>query len=429
MKSWFFNGTGIRSTLVGALSLLLSAVSAQTTTYNYTGGAQTFTVPAGQSNRVTIRLWGGGGGGGTRTTGNNNAGGGGGGGAYSQVNITLQPGNYTINVGGAGTSGNNGDASFFTVSPGFNITANGGNSGSGSSAAGGGGGAAQSGVTTFLWGLGGATGITVNAGGDGENGNTIATVYGGGGGAAAGVGGDGNDGSGRTHGNANGNGTGNGANGGAAGSGIGANGGDGANTSTNATAGGVPGGGGGGGYRQNGGNSRAGQAGGNGRVEVTVLQVLPVTFEAVSATTGGNDLLVNFTTLEENNNDHFNIQASENGTDFETIATVKSKHAGAVFTGATTYAVRIDKGGNAVLLGLSALAVAALAFGGARRNRKVFMSAVLGYVLIGMAAVSCSKNSTEIVPEEGNRKAYIRIEQVDADGHSSFSKVVAVVKN
>ncbi|MCD2425994.1 hypothetical protein LQ567_24635 [Niabella pedocola] len=427
MKSWFFNRTGVRSTLVGSLSLLLATASAQT--YNYTGAAQTFTVPTGQANRVTIRVWGGGGGGGTRTTGNNNAGGGGGGGAYSQVNITLQPGNYTINVGGAGTSGNNGDASSFTVSPGFNITANGGSSGSGFSATGGGGGAAQNGFVTLGWALGGATSITVNDGGDGENGNTTATVYGGGGGAAAGVGGDGNDGSGRTHGNANGNGTGNGANGGAAGTGIGANGGDGANTTTNATAGGVPGGGGGGGYRVNGANSRAGQAGGNGRVEVTILQVLPVTFESVAATTGGNDLLVNFTTLSENNNDHFNIQASENGTDFETIATVKSKHAGAVFTGTTTYAVRIDKSGNTVLLGLSALAVVALAFGGARRNRKVFMSAVLGYVLIGMAAVSCNKNSTEIVPEEGNQKAYIRIAQVDADGHSTYSKVVAVVKN
>ncbi|MBO9594873.1 MAG: hypothetical protein J7599_18360 [Niabella sp.] len=429
MKSWFFNRTGVRSTLVGSLSLLLATASAQTTTYNYTGSAQTFTVPAGQANRVTIRIWGAGGGGGTRTTSNNTAGGGGGGGAYSQVNITLQPGNYTVNVGAAGTSGNDGDASSFTISPGFVITANGGESGAGTNAAGGAGGAAQNGFTTLGWTFGGVTSFTVTGGGDGENGNTIATAYGGGGGAAAGVGGNGNDGSGRTHGNANGNGTGDGANGGAAGTGIGANGGDGANSTTNSTGGGVPGGGGGGGYRQNGGNSRAGQAGGNGRVEVSVLQVLPVTFESVAATTGGDDLLVNFTTLEENNNDHFNIQASETGTDFKTIATVKSKHAGAVFTGATTYAVRIDKGGNTVLLGLSALAVAALAFGGARRNRKLFMSAVLGYVLIGMAAVSCNKNSTEIVPEEGNRKAYIRIEQVDADGHSSYSKVVAVVKN
>ncbi|MCF3109492.1 hypothetical protein LL912_11985 [Niabella sp. CC-SYL272] len=413
MKLSFFSRMRIRCALVSMLLLLLfSTVSAQTTTYYYTNTAQSFIVPAGQANKVTIKVWGAGGGGGTRASGNSTAGGGGGGGAYSQVNVTLQPGTYTVNVGGGGVSGTNGSASSFNISPAFIITANGGSSGSNNSTAGSGGVAQTAGETSF-WSVNGATGIINFGGGNGADGNSSVGGYGGGGGGAAGSGGSGANSLGRGPGNGN---------------DLGGNGGEGANTNLDATAGDAPGGGGGGGFRTNGGNNRPALSGGNGRVEVTVLLVLPVQFESVTAIATDDDLLVNFTTLEENNNDHFNIQASGNGTDFQTIATIKSKHAGAVFTGATTYSVRTDKNGNMVLLGLSVLAAAALGFGGARRNRKIFMSAVLCYVLIGMAAVSCRRNSAEIAPVEGSQKAFIRIEQVDADGHSSYSKVVAVVK-
>lgn len=421
MKSWFFKRINARLILGGSLSLLFSAASAQTTTYSDPAdngtAANRYTVPSGQQHKVTIRVWGAGGGGGSRTS-NNRGGGGGGGGAYSQVTYTLTPGNYTVNVGNGGAaSGADGGDSYFRIGTFFNITANGGASGDDSQDAGAGG-AAQSAGTILGWAIGGATGIVNNDGANGADGNSNAS-YGGGGGGAAGAGGDGGNASNRTHGNGN---------GGVGGNGIGGNGGDGANTGTNAVTGVVPGGGGGGGFRQNSNNNRSGRSGGTGRVEVTLDQVLPVLFESVTATTSGSELLVNFTTLEESNNDHFNIQASEDGKEFQTIATVKSKHAGAVFTGSTAYAVRIDKNGNAALLGLSVLAVAALGFAGARRNRKMFMAAVLGYILIGVAAVSCSKNSAEISTEESGRKGYIRIEQVDTDGNSSLSKIVAVVK-
>jgi len=418
MKSWFLNRINARLILGGSLSLLFAAASAQTTTFNYTGAAQSYVVPSGQSHRVTIRIWGAGGAGETRTFTNNSAGSGGGGGAYAQVTVTLTPGTYAVNVGSGSADGT---ASSFTIRssfPSFVVSANGGYSG-GNFFNSGNGGAAQDGFTTGLWSVYGASGIVNRGGGNGNNGDDGNGGYGGGGGGAAGAGGNGNNAPNRTHGNGN---------SGVSGDGVGGNGGDGANSGTNAVVGVVPGGGGGGGFRQNSNNNRAGGSGGNGRVEVTIEQVLPVQFEAVTATTSGNELLVNFTTLEEINNDHFNIQASEDGKDFQTIATVKSKHAGAVFTGSTAYAVRIDKNGNAALLGLSVLAVAALGFAGARRNRKMFMAAILGYILIGVAAVSCSKNSAEITTEESGRKGFIRIEQVDVDGHSSYSKIVAVVR-
>ncbi|MGJ7033647.1 hypothetical protein [Niabella hirudinis] len=353
---------------------------------------------------------GGGGGGGTRTANVNRGGGGGGGAAYSQVSLVLPSGNYSFVVGAGGSSGTNGGASSFAVNGSFTVTALGGISGGDNNNAGAGAAAQGAGVQAS-WQSNGASGIIDKAGGNGVNGADGGNGYGGGGGGAAGAAGDGGTGTVQTHGNGN---------------DLGGNGGDGANSGVNAIPGVAPGGGGGGGFRTNA-NNRAGNVGGNGRVEVLLDGVLPVQFGAIVATAGDNDLLVNFTTLEEIKNDHFNIQASENGTDFQTIATVKSKHAGALFTDATTYAVRIDKEGNTLLLGVSVLAAVVLGFGGARRNRNLFMLAVLGYMLIGMAALSCNKNG-EVV-NTGEHKGFIRIEQVDADGHSSYSKVVAVVKN
>ncbi|WP_026310074.1 hypothetical protein [Niabella aurantiaca] len=411
MKSLFCNRMNIRFVLVGALLVLLSTVSAQTTIFSTPGG-HSYTVPSGQSQLAIIKVWGAGAGGRTRSSGGNNAGGGGGGGAYSQVTVTLEEGTYDVYVGNGGGANTGGDDSYFEIVPIlYAIRANGGNASSFlDQTQGGSGGNAAPTAGWIFW---GATSIVTNGGGNGADGDNGNGGYGGGGGGAAGVGGDGGNGLNQTQGSGNG----------------GGNGGDGANSTINAGPGIAPGGGGGGGFRTNSGNSRSGGIGGDGRVEITILQVLPVQFGPITATTGGDDLLVSFTTEDEANNDHFNIQASEDGKDFQTIATIKSKHAGAAFTGTTTYSVRIDKNGNTVLLGLSVLAAAALGFGGARRNRKMFMAAVLGYVLIGFGAVSCSKNSAEIITDESDRKGYIRIEQVDTNGHSNYSKIVAVVRN
>ncbi|WP_300597066.1 hypothetical protein [Niabella sp.] len=405
MKSWLLKRAGIRSALVGSLSLLLATASAQTT-YS-TPGNSSFTPSS--SGLYKIQVWGAGGQGGDGA----NSSGGGGGGAYSEVTIALaKNGVCNLVVGGGGNTANStGGNSSFTVPArapysSFTVTANGGSSTT--TLTGAAGGVAQ--ASTSTWSTNSGTGIKNFAGGNGANGTNNT---GGGGGGAADANGAGENGTGTTGGPTKGAGGGNGGDGAISGNSNGVN-------------GNAPGGGGGG--RRNNTNSTAGN-GGNGRIVITLMQSLPVQFEAVAATVNGNDVTVNFTTLEEINNDHFNIQASENGTDFETIATVKSRHAGTVFTGATNYAVRIDKNGNTALLGLSALAVAALALGGARRNRKLFMSAVLGYVLIGMVAISCNKSGTAVDTEAGNRKAFIRIEQVDADGHNSYSKIIAVVKN
>lgn len=157
------------SAFVGIAAFAATA-QAQTTTYNFTGGIQTFTVPCGVDT-VFVQAWGAQGGSGAaggNTAGNPPAGGNGGLGGYAEGWLLVNPGDVlNVFVGGQGA----------TPTGGFNGGANGG-----SQNAGGGGGASD-----------------VRVGGTAES-NRVITAGGGGGGGrggcegsvgAPGIGGDG----------------------------------------------------------------------------------------------------------------------------------------------------------------------------------------------------------------------------------------------
>ncbi len=138
--------------LSGLLLAGFGSANAQVTTYNFTGGIQTFTVPCGVTS-VFIQTWGAQGGAGA-TGGNSATGGAGGLGGYSEGFLAVSPGDVlNIFVGGQGA----------TPTGGFNGGANGG-----SQNAGGGGGASD-----------------VRVGGTAEA-NRVITAGGGGGGGRAG---------------------------------------------------------------------------------------------------------------------------------------------------------------------------------------------------------------------------------------------------
>ena len=154
------------------LFISVNASAQVTQTFNTNG---TFTVPAGV-NSITVGCWGGGGAGGTRTS--NGVAGGGGGGAYSSSVIAVTPGDtYSFVVGAGGTSGSpataGGDTWFGSATT---VMAKGGNSVATNSQTGATGGAAGPGFGTIK-----------NNGGNGRNGNTSGTDYGGGGGSSAGI--------------------------------------------------------------------------------------------------------------------------------------------------------------------------------------------------------------------------------------------------
>lgn len=156
---------------------------------------------------------------------------------------------------------------------------------------------------------------------------------------------------------------------------------------------------------------------------VTFSQALPVTFGPVSAIFENNELVVNWTTETETNNDHFEIEASADGKTFTTIGTVKTQAENGTAVQALHYRFSKERPGKLIAaLGIGLLAIGGL---GACMNRRRRVSCILTVLLGGALFYSgCKKNET--LPSNDG-KLYIRVVQVDKDGAKAFSKVVAVV--
>jgi len=149
--------------------------------------------------------------------------------------------------------------------------------------------------------------------------------------------------------------------------------------------------------------------------------VLPVSFGAVTARLKNNRLQVNWETETETNNDHFEIEASHDGTTFQRIATVASKapdgnsHASLNYEWVSPSAVS--------LAALPVIAFLLLSLTGLRRkaNRIFMLAAITGIMAPG---TSCTKNETVLSAGE---TYYIRLVQVDTDGTATASKIIKVV--
>lgn len=355
-------------------------------------GSGTYTVPTGYRAKVKIQVWGGGGAAGSGTILQRRTGGGGGG--YAEVEATLPPGTYAVTVGAGGTPGNAGGASQFSSLTGY-IRAGGGSSAA--ELAPGGSGSIDN---TGSW----VADNTFKAysGGNGVKGQPGGGAGSGGPGGAGGNGGT--NGVGGTSGNT------------PAPAGTGGNAGV---TGANGENGNVPGGGGGGIT-----NSVAfGGSGANGQVMVTVLQSLPlpVTFGTIDAAlTADKVLTVDFVTLAETNNDHFNIELSADGEKFEKIATIQSRRPHQLYNGATTYQFKGSAQGGLLAGALVMMGIGLLST--ARRHRRLALAVA---VLVTLSvSLSCSRPADAL--PDANHKLYLRIQQVDVDRQSAYSKVILV---
>ncbi len=148
---------------------------------------------------------------------------------------------------------------------------------------------------------------------------------------------------------------------------------------------------------------------------------LPVRFGALSAALKHNQILINWSTESETNNDHFEIEISADGKQFNPIASVKSKAVNG--NSATPINYTFDSsfsGWQAFQMGLFSLLSLALT---APLRRKRIAGLIL---IIGAAGVlSCSKSHTSVT--ENELKLYLRIAQVDKDGKKEYSKTITVV--
>ncbi|MBO9592046.1 MAG: hypothetical protein J7599_03995 [Niabella sp.] len=148
-----------------------------------------------------------------------------------------------------------------------------------------------------------------------------------------------------------------------------------------------------------------------------------VTFGTVSAHIKNSSLYVNWQTVAEKNNDHFEIEASADGEHFVPLATIRSKA-----RDGNSNAL-IDYNWNAGIHGLSQMALpfaaAALFLLMACYRRKHAFILIPIVLIIAGSVAGCKKNKDTI---SGNSPAFIRIAQVDTDGVKSYSKVVKVVQ-
>jgi hypothetical protein len=156
---------------------------------------------------------------------------------------------------------------------------------------------------------------------------------------------------------------------------------------------------------------------------------LPVSFNGLSAQLSGSNVNVNWTTVSETNNDHFEIEASTDGKTFKTVKSVKSKNGNSSTVQEYHETVAITD--FAAVLALPLL-LGFVGFSSFSRRKKAALF-MLGLFAIGSTFVACQKDGGDINSDKaqlsnsiisGQKPVYIRIKQVDNNGEFTYSDVV-----
>ncbi|MCH5600140.1 hypothetical protein [Niabella ginsengisoli] len=152
---------------------------------------------------------------------------------------------------------------------------------------------------------------------------------------------------------------------------------------------------------------------------------LPVGFGTITGKLSNNQLLINWQTLTESNNDHFEIEASTDGKNFTKIGTLASQATDGNSSQPLNYEFSIEAAGASALMGIGSLILLAGSLMAKRRNRKVIGLSALSFMVFAATFVSCNKKG-DALDVSGNKPLYIRIAQVDKDGKKAYSEVVKV---
>ncbi|SDD15619.1 hypothetical protein SAMN04487894_106210 [Niabella drilacis] len=155
---------------------------------------------------------------------------------------------------------------------------------------------------------------------------------------------------------------------------------------------------------------------------IPVSAVLPVHFGAITASFNSNGLLVKWATETETNNDHFDIEVSEDGVYFKKIATIASTAPGGNSTTPLQYEYQSTQTEIALALGLALLCYAGLF---SKRKKYRYLPALV--LLLAVAAQSsCTKKDREL--QTTRHHLYLRIAQVDKDGAKTYSRIIKVTE-
>lgn len=152
---------------------------------------------------------------------------------------------------------------------------------------------------------------------------------------------------------------------------------------------------------------------------------MAVNFNLLSARTANGQVYVNWSTLYEESNDHFEIEASIDGKTFVKIGEQPSLAVNGSSNIELRYSFDKDISSVTGLLGVGVLLlVVGFRTNRHRLNQWVLVLATAGVMIAGFT--SCVKTEVTAGVE---KELFIRIKQVDKNGSSSYSKVIKSTKH
>ncbi len=155
---------------------------------------------------------------------------------------------------------------------------------------------------------------------------------------------------------------------------------------------------------------------------VSYATSLPVVFGTIEANLSGSALTVNWQAVSELNNDHYEIEASYDGTNFIKIGEVKTQIPDGNSEKALQYSFTKTLPGQLAGIGLSVLALATLFFNKRSRLALVLIMSLPVIIL----AIGCTKSGEDI--SGSDQDVFVRIRQIDKDGTARYSPVVQAIR-
>ncbi len=154
----------------------------------------------------------------------------------------------------------------------------------------------------------------------------------------------------------------------------------------------------------------------------SLAQPLPVDFGTVTAAITKDGLLVNWSTLKEVSNDHFEVEASTDGTHFHALGSLSSKAIDGNSDSALFYVLEISREKLSAVLGLTLSLLSLVSMAAFKKRRGLLVMLI---IVTGLYA--CSKNENSIISKDAD--LFVRIKQVDKDGCFKYSTTVKVVND
>lgn len=154
-----------------------------------------------------------------------------------------------------------------------------------------------------------------------------------------------------------------------------------------------------------------------------VTSGLPVTFDMLEAKIKSGQLVVNWTTLKETDNSHFEIEVSTDGKNFKNAGRMNSEALNGNSTNPISYT--FTRSINTVSAAMAVMALLGLSFAGFANRKKLIAGLMIMGIFVTLYA--CTKN-TDAVPDGKDMKIFVRIAQIDKDGKTTYSKTIEAIK-